>query len=92
MTQALHEMVNIGKNMARALAAVGIATPEALKTAGSQEAFIRLAAAGVRNMDIAKLAALEGAIQDKKKYALDEATRIRLEIFYQRYTASATLK
>ena len=38
----LRSMRNIGKEMARKLAAVGIDTPDKLRAAGSTEAFFRL--------------------------------------------------
>ena len=70
----LHDMLNIGLGFEKDLKKVGI-----------KEAFLRLKRGGVQNLNLNKLAALEGAIRNVKKYALDESTREDMEEFYMTY-------
>lgn len=81
----LYEMMNIGIGFSKELIKVGIKTPKELRKIGSKEAFLRLKRARVQNLNLNKLAALEGAIQNIKKYALDEETKSDLENFYLNY-------
>lgn len=55
-------MKNIGKEMARKLAAAGIRTPEELAEAGSKNAFFRLKTL-YPNVCLVHLYALEGAVR-----------------------------
>ena len=59
----LTAMRNIGKEMARKLAAVGIETPEQLAQAGAEEAFFRMKAV-FPEICLVHLYTLEGAVQD----------------------------
>ena len=59
----LTAMRNIGKEMARKLAAVGIETPERLAQTGAEEAFFRMKAV-FPEICLVHLYALEGAVQD----------------------------
>lgn len=75
----LTAMRNIGKEMARKLAAVGIETPERLAQAGAEEAFFRMKAV-FPEICLVHLYALEGAVEgiafnalpDEKKRDLKE--------------------
>ena len=58
----LTSMKNIGKEMARKLAAVGVASPEALTEAGARDAFFRLKTL-YPNVCLVHLYALEGAVR-----------------------------
>ncbi|MEF9917771.1 MAG: TfoX/Sxy family DNA transformation protein [Eubacterium sp.] len=78
----LHEMLNIGLGLEKELKKVGIKTPDKLQEVGSKEAYKRLKEVGVPNLNINKLASLQGAIENVKKYALSEETRENIEDFY----------
>ena len=81
----LHDMLNIGLGFEKDLKKVGINTPDELRKVGSKEAFLRLTRGGVQKLNLNKLAALEGAIRNVKKYALDESTREDMDEFYMTY-------
>ena len=80
MKTQLSEMPNIGKVLSERLIAVGINTPEELKSTGSENAFIRL-----RTVDseacLSMLCALEGAIQGIRWHDLDNARKTELKEF-----------
>lgn len=82
----LHEMINIGMLFEQDLKKAGINTPEDLYNLGSKGAFLKLKEAGVQNLNIKKLAGLEGAIRDCKKYSLDQSTQAEIEEFYNQCT------
>ncbi len=73
-------MPNIGRVLEEQLTAVGIETPQQLRDAGSEAAFIRL-----RTLDpeacTSKLNALEGAIQGVRWHSLDAQRRAELKEF-----------
>ncbi|MEG0380005.1 MAG: TfoX/Sxy family DNA transformation protein [Eubacterium sp.] len=81
----LHEMLNIGLGFEKELKEVGIQTPDDLRRIGSKEAYRRLKEAGVQNLNINKLASLQGAIDNVKKYALSSESREDIEEFYFEY-------
>ena len=66
----LTSMRNIGREMARKLAAVGIDSPEKLTEAGAKEAFFRL-----------KGTFLEGAVTGQEYNQLPEETKQDLKVF-----------
>ena len=76
----LTSMMNIGKEMARKLAAVGIDSPEKLAEAGSKEAFFRLKTV-FPQVCLVHLYALEGAIQNMEFNSLSEDTKRELKAF-----------
>lgn len=76
----LTSMLNIGKEMARKLAAVGIHTPEELAKVGAEEAFFRIKAV-FPQVCLVHLYALEGAIKDMEYNRLPEDKRLELKAF-----------
>lgn len=76
----LTEMRNIGKEMARKLASVGIGSPEQLAGLGAKQAFLTLKGR-YPNICLVHLYALEGAIQNLPYNALPEETRKDLKAF-----------
>lgn len=78
--ESLTSMRNIGKEMARKLTAVGIDTPEALREAGSKQAFFRLKET-FPNVCLVHLYVLEGAITDTEYNGLPEEKKKELKAF-----------
>ncbi len=76
----LTAMRNIGKEMARKLAAVGIETPERLAQAGAEEAFFRMKAV-FPEICLVHLYALEGAVQDVELNSLPPDRKRELKAF-----------
>ena len=76
----LTSMMNIGKEMARKLTAVGIDEPEKLVEAGSKEAFFRLKTV-YPQVCLVHLYALEGAIQNVEFNSLSGDTKRELKEF-----------
>ncbi len=76
----LTSMKNIGKEMARKLAAVGIGSPETLAELGSKHAFFRLKEV-YPQVCLVHLYALEGAIQGIEFSSLPEAKKKELKEF-----------
>ncbi len=76
----LTSMRNIGREMARKLAAAGIASPEELKKAGAKEAFFRLKTL-YPGVCLVHLYALEGAVRDVEYNALPEEVKADLKEF-----------
>ena len=76
----LRSMRNIGREMARKLAAVGIDTPDKLREAGSAEAFFRLKVV-FPEICLVHLYALEGAVQDMEFNSLPEDKKRELKEF-----------
>ncbi len=78
----LSKLPNIGKVVASQLCAAGIDSYEALKAAGSKEAWLR-----IQSIDptacMHRLLALEGAIRGIKKTELPEEVKAELRAFYQ---------
>ncbi|WP_251494739.1 TfoX/Sxy family DNA transformation protein [Otoolea muris] len=73
-------MMNIGKEMAGKLTAVGIDSPERLMEAGAKQAFVKLKEA-YPNVCLVHLYALEGAVQNMEFNALSEETKKDLKEF-----------
>ena len=73
-------MMNIGKEMAGKLTAVGIDSPERLMEAGAKQAFVKLKEA-YPNVCMVHLYALEGAVRNMEFNALSEETKKDLKEF-----------
>lgn len=76
----LTSMRNIGTEMARKLAAVGVRTPEELAAAGAKEAFFRLKTRYPR-VCLVHLYALEGAVRGMDFNALPQEVKADLKEF-----------
>ena len=76
----LTAMRNIGKEMARKLAAVGIETPERLAQAGAEEAFFRMKTV-FPEICLVHLYTLEGAVQDVEFNSLPPDRKRELKAF-----------
>lgn len=76
----LTAMVNIGAEMARKLATVGIHTPQQLAAEGAEGAFFRLKAV-FPQVCLVHLYALEGAVRDVDFNALPPETKADLKEF-----------
>ena len=76
----LTSMRNIGKEMARKLAAVGIGTPEQLEQAGAEQAFFRMKVV-FPEICLVHLYALEGAIRNVEFNSLSAEQRGDLKAF-----------
>lgn len=76
----LTSMMNIGKEMARKLAAVGIDSSEKLLESGSKQAFIKLKET-YPQVCLVHLYALEGAVQNVEFNSLSESKKEELKEF-----------
>ncbi len=76
----LTAMMNIGKEMAQKLSAVGIDSPARLIELGSQQAFLKLKAA-YPQVCLVHLYALEGAVCNVEFNSLSEDTKKELKEF-----------
>lgn len=76
----LTSMTNIGKEMAKKLAAVGIDSKEKLIETGSKEAFFKLKTA-YPSVCLVHLYTLEGAIQNTAFNSLSEDKKKELKAF-----------
>ena len=76
----LTSMKNIGQEMKRKLLSIGIDSAEALKEAGSKDAFFRLKTV-YPEVCLVHLYTLQGAIDDTEMSALSEETKDELKRF-----------
>lgn len=76
----LMDMMNIGKEMAKKLKAVGIASSEELVQTGSKQAFLQLKQE-YPNVCLVHLYTLEGAITDTEFNCLSEEKKKELKEF-----------
>ncbi len=76
----LTSMRNIGGEMARKLAAVGIDSPEKLRETGAKQAYFQVKET-FPNVCLVHLYALEGAITDQEYNQLSEETKKDLKAF-----------
>ena len=76
----LTSMKNIGKELERKLAAVGVDSPEALRELGAKHTFFRLKEV-FSQVCLVHLYALEGAIRDTEFNSLPEDTKQDLKEF-----------
>jgi len=79
---ALISLPNIGKKLAERLDRAGIASAEALKSIGSENACIRIATIDPSNVCINMLYALEGAVQGIRWHGLDASRKEELRLFF----------
>lgn len=77
----LQKLPNIASKLEAQLTEVGVASIDALKTTGSREAWLRIAAIDPSACYM-RLCALEGAIQGVRWHHLDEETKKELKEFY----------
>ena len=77
----LKTLPNIAEKLEAQLNEVGISSIDALKKAGSREAWLRIAAIDPSACYM-RLCALEGAIQGVRWHHLDEETKKKLKLFY----------
>lgn len=78
----LTSMMNIGKEMAKKLAAVGIDSPEKLTHTGAKQAFFKLKEA-YPQVCLVHLYALEGAIENIEFNCLSEEKKKELKEFLE---------
>jgi len=78
----LRDLRNLGPASERALAGVGITTPEQLGEVGAVEAYRRLADAGHPHLTVTMLWALTGALAgvDWRDLPVDERERLRAAV------------
>ena len=77
----LEKLPNIGKVLAALVAQVGISTPEALREAGSQQAWLAIKAID-SSACYNRLCALEGAIRSVRWHDLPPEVKSELKAFY----------
>jgi DNA transformation protein len=78
----LKKLPNIAEKLEAQLIEVGVPTIEALKTTGSREAWLRIAAIDPSACYM-RLCSLEGAIQGVRWHNLDDATKKEMKAFYE---------
>lgn len=78
----LRSLPNIAEKLEAQLTEVGVTTIDELKTTGSREAWLRIAAIDPSACYM-RLCALEGAIRGVRWHYLDDATKKELKAFYQ---------
>ena len=78
--EELTSLMNIGKEMARKLSAVGIGTPKQLEQAGAEQAFFRMKVV-FPEICLVHLYALEGAIRNVEFNSLPEERKRELKAF-----------
>lgn len=76
----LTSMMNIGKEMAKKLASVGIDSPQKLTLSGSKQAFLKIKER-YPNVCLVHLYALEGAVQNVEFNSLSEEKKKELKEF-----------
>ena len=78
----LKKLPNIAEKLEAQLIEVGVPTIDALKTTGSREAWLRIAAIDPSACYM-RLCSLEGAIQGVRWHHLDETTKKEMKAFYE---------
>ena len=78
----LQKLPNIAEKLEAQLIEVGVPTIEALKTTGSREAWLRIAAIDPSACYM-RLCSLEGAIQGVRWHNLDDTTKKEMKAFYE---------
>ena len=78
----LKKLPNIAEKLEAQLIEVGVPTIDALKTTGSREAWLRIAAIDPSACYM-RLCSLEGAIQGVRWHHLDDATKKEMKAFYE---------
>ena len=78
---SLAELPNIGPVLEKQLQDVGITTVQALRDAGTEDAWLRIQQID-RSACIHRLLGIEGALQGVRKTYLPQARRAELKAFY----------
>ena len=78
----LKKLPNIAEKLEAQLIEVGVPTIDALKTTGSREVWLRIAAIDPSACYM-RLCSLEGAIQGVRWHNLDETTKKEMKAFYE---------
>ena len=78
----LKKLPNIAEKLEAQLIEVGVPTIDALKTTGSREAWLRIAAIDPSACYM-RLCSLEGAIRGVRWHHLDDATKKEMKVFYE---------
>lgn len=81
--EKLTDLPNIGPTVARHLEAAGIGTPEALREAGAEAAFLRIRAEAKADACPHELEALAGAVEGVRKSALPPARKAELKAWFR---------
>jgi DNA transformation protein len=89
--ERLSDLPNIGKALEERLARVGIDNAQALRQAGSKEAFIKLHLIE-GDTCYSSLCALEGAVQGKRWHYLDSETKTDLKRFFDSFSGKEDKK
>ncbi len=79
----LSKLPNVGKVLEKNLVAVGIETPEALRAAGAQEAFLRIRRICDPGACLHMLYGIQGAILGIPDQMLPDETRRALRAFFR---------
>ena len=80
---SLNDLPNIGKTLAKKLESIGIKTEQDLKTAGSENALLKIATLENSGACINMLYALEGAVQGIRWHGLTDERKQELLQFYR---------
>lgn len=83
MTQ-LTDLPNIGPKLADHLKRAGLPTPEALREAGAEGAFLRIRAQVDAEACLHELEALAGAVEGVRKSQLPEERKAELKAWFRR--------
>ncbi len=83
MDSSLSSLPNVGSVLEKNLRAVGIDTPEALRTVGAQEAFLRIRAAMDPGACLHMLYGIQGAIENIPDKHLSDSCKASLRAFYK---------
>lgn len=78
----LSNLPNIGKVLEKTLISAGVNSPEALKTVGAKEAFLKIRLQVDDTACLHVLYALEGAVQGIRYTQLSEKDLEELKVFY----------
>jgi DNA transformation protein len=89
--ERLSDLPNIGNALEERLARVGIDNAEALRQAGSKEAFIKLHLLE-GDTCYSSLCALEGAVRGKRWHYLDSETKAELKGFFDSFSVKGDKK
>lgn len=78
----LTELPNVGKVLAAHLKAAGIETPEQLRQAGAEEAWLRIRLTADPGACIMELRALAGAVEGVRDKELSPQRKVELKAFF----------
>ncbi|MDR0813941.1 MAG: TfoX/Sxy family protein [Oscillospiraceae bacterium] len=80
---ALADLPNVGKVLEKNLMNIGIETPEQLRNAGAEEAFVRIRAQVDSGACLHMLYGIQGAIDGIPDKLLPDQTKQKLRAFYK---------